>query len=209
VCFMTGLRPAAVSVTGVKGRFPNGNEGYLWANGRVIFENGAVLSVIDGLGYPAAGAGSNEQCLVMYFEGEGKTGMVKHNDQFRGVSHCYLEGIGCAGSTFNYVSPDFYQLVPWERPGYKPVGYGFESVAASIRTIHRIGFETAGLDEAEALEARRGLIKDVDEKGIIATPANSATNELVTEAARMSILREGDMVNIIYGDDPHVEPRHG
>ena len=208
VCFITGLKPAAVSVSGVKGRFPNGNEGYMWANGRVTFENGAILSVIDGLGYPDAGAGSNEQGLVMYFEGDGKTGMVKHNDQFRGVSHCYLEGIGCAGSTFNFVSPDFYQLVPWEGPGYKPVGYGFESVAANIRTIHRIGAETAGLPEPDALAKRRAIIDEVDAKGIIATPANSATNELVTEAARMSILSDGDAVNIVYGDAPHVEPRH-
>jgi len=37
VSFITGLRPVAVSVSGVKGRFPNGQEGYLWANGRVCF----------------------------------------------------------------------------------------------------------------------------------------------------------------------------
>lgn len=209
VCFITGLRPASLSVTGIKGRFPNGNEGYMWANGRVVFENGAVLSVTDGLGYPDEGAGSNEQCLTMYFEGEGKTGMVKHNDQFRGVSHSYLSGLGCAGSVFNYVSPDFYQLVPWEGAGYKPVGYGFASVAATINTIHRIGNETAGMDEAAALAKRRAIIKEVDERGIIATPANSAVNELVMEAARMSILSDGDVVNIVYDDHPHVEPRHG
>ena len=75
VCFITGLKPASVSVQGVKGRFPNGNEGYIWANGRVVFENGAILSVTDGLGYPDEGAGSNEQCLTMFCEGEGKTGM--------------------------------------------------------------------------------------------------------------------------------------
>ena len=58
VQFITGLRPVAVSVSGVKGRFPNGKEGYMWANGRVRYENGAVLSVIDGLGYPDDGAGT-------------------------------------------------------------------------------------------------------------------------------------------------------
>jgi predicted dehydrogenase len=209
VCFITGLKPVAVSVSGVKGRFPNGNEGYLWANGRVIFENGAILSVTDGLGYPDDGAGSNEQCLSMFFEGSGKTGCLKHDDQFRGVSHSYLSGIGCAGSTFNYVSPDFYQLVPWEGPGYKPVGYGFASVAASITTMGRLNHATAGLSGKDALEKRRALIREVDEKGIIATPANSSVNELVMEAARISILRDGDLVNILYGDSPYVEPRHG
>ena len=208
VCFITALRPVSLSVAGVKGRFPNGNEGYMWANGRVVFENGAILSVTDGLGYPDEGAGSNEQCLTMYFEGEGKTGMVKHNDQFRGVSHSYLTGAGCAGSTFNYVSPDFYQLVPWEGPGSKPVGYGFASVAATIDTIHRIANETADMDEARALEQRRAIIEQVDANGLIATPANSSVNELVMEAARTSILSDGDIVDIIYDEHPHVEPRH-
>ncbi|GAH08777.1 unnamed protein product, partial [marine sediment metagenome] len=69
VYFITGLKPVEVSVCGVKGKFPNGNEGYMWANGRVRFENGALLTVTDGLGYPDDGAGSNEQCLTMFCEG--------------------------------------------------------------------------------------------------------------------------------------------
>ena len=208
VLFITGLKPVEVSVSGIKGKFPNGNEGYLWANGRVKYENGALLSVIDGLGYPDAGAGSNEQCLTMFCEGQGKTGMIKHNDQSRGVTHCFLEGIGCAGSQFNYVNPDFYQLVPWEGPGSKPVGYGFDSVAATINTIHRIENEIASFSEDESLKKRREIIREVDKRGIIATPANSYINELVVEAARMSILSDGDAVQIIYGDKPHIEPRH-
>jgi len=207
VYFITDLKPAEVCVAGVKGTFPNGNEGYMWANGRVRFENGALLCVTDGLGYPDDGAGSNEQCLTMYCEGDGKTGMIKHNDQFRGVRHSYLEGIGCAGSHFNYINPDFYRLVPWERDGYKPIGYGFDSIAASIHTMHRIECEAAGLAEDESLACRRRLIAEVDAKGIIATPANSAINELVVEAARMSILADGEPVTIHYGDKPHVARR--
>ena len=69
VYFITGLRPVEVAVAGVKGKFPTGNEAFLWANGRVRYENGALLSVIDGLGYPDVGAGSNDQCLVLYCEG--------------------------------------------------------------------------------------------------------------------------------------------
>lgn len=205
VYFITGIRPVEVSVAGVKGRFPNGKEGYLWANGRVIYENGAILSVTDGLGYPDNGAGSNEQCLTMFCEGKGKTGMVLHDDQFRGVAHSYLEGIGCAGSHYNYVNPDFYRLVPWEGEGFKPVGYGFDSVAASLNVIHKIENAVAGLAPEQALAARREMIKAVDEKGLIATPANSSINELVVEAARLSILNDGDRVRIVYGDNPHVE----
>ncbi|MDI6775415.1 MAG: Gfo/Idh/MocA family oxidoreductase [Verrucomicrobiota bacterium] len=205
VWFITKLKPARVSVSGVKGKFPNGNEGFMWANGRVIYENGAVLSVTDGLGYPDEGAGSNEQCLTMFCEGSGKTGLIAHDDQFRGVEHSYLKGIGCAGSVFNYINPDFYRLVPWEGPGYKPVGYGFDSVAATINMIHRIENDVTGLPVEESLAKRRAIIKDVDEKAIIATPANSNTNELVVEAARLSILNDGKMARIVYGKNPRAE----
>ncbi|MDD5686711.1 MAG: Gfo/Idh/MocA family oxidoreductase [Elusimicrobia bacterium] len=207
VYFITGLKPVEVSVSGIKGKFPNGNEGYMWANGRVKYENGALLSVTDGLGYPDEAAGSNEQCLSMFFEGNGKSGLVKHDDQFRGVSHCYLEGIGCAGSHFNFVSPDFYKLVPWEGIGYKPVGYGFDSVAATLNTINRIENEVTSLTEDKAMNKRKEIIKEIDKKGIIATPANSYINELVVEAARMSILGDGETIKIIYDKNPHIEPR--
>ena len=40
VYFITGLCPAEVSVRGVERRFPNGNTGTMWANGRIVFENG-------------------------------------------------------------------------------------------------------------------------------------------------------------------------
>jgi predicted dehydrogenase len=204
VYFITGLKPVEVSVSGVKGKFPNGNSAYMWAHGRVRFENDAILSVIDGLGYPDQAAGSNDQSLQMFFEGEGKTGMIKHNDQFRGVEHSYLDGIGCGGSHFNYVSPDFYKLVPWEGPGYKPIGYGYESVAASVTMAYNIENEVIKLSDNESLAKRRTLIKEVDKKGIIATPANSYINELVVEAARISILSDGLPVKIEYGKNPHV-----
>lgn len=207
VYFITGLKPIEVSVSGIKGRFPNGNEAYLWAHGRVRFENNAILSVIDGLGYPDQAAGSNDQSLQMFFEGEGKTGMIKHNDQFRGVEHSYLDGIGCGGSHFNYVSPDFYKLVPWEGMGYKPIGYGFESVAALVHAALGIENAVAGLSEKDSMLKRREMIKEIDDKGLLATPANSYINELVVEAARMSILSDGLPVTIEYGSNPHIRMR--
>ena len=205
VYFITGLKPEAVSVSGVKGRFPNGKEGYLWTNGRVRYANGALLSITDGLGYPDDAAGSNDQGLLMYCEGSRRTGMIQHNDQDRGVKHCYLEERG--GVRYKYVSPDFYRLVPWEQPGFKPVGYGYDSIAASLETMQRIEKETAHLGSQDALQKRRELIRQVDATGIIATPANSFINELVVEAARFSILADGEWVNILYGDNPHVEQR--
>jgi D-galacturonate reductase len=205
VYFITGLRPVEVSVAGVKGKFPNGNEGYLWANGRVRYENGAILSVTDGLGYPDEGSGSNEQCLTMFCEGDGRSGMIKHDDQFRGVTHCYLDGLGCGGTKHNFVSPDFYRLVPWEGSGYKPIGYGYDSVAATITTARKMESEVDGMTEPDSLARRRDIIREVDERGIIATPANSSVNELVVEAARVSILSGGDPARIVYADRPRVE----
>ena len=207
VYFITGLKPVEVSVSGVKGNFPNGNEGYMWANGRVRFENGAILSVTDGLGYPDEGSGSNDQCLIMYCEGEGKTGMIEHDDQFRGVKHCYTAGEGPGGTLHNYVNPDFFRLVVWEGDGYKPVGYGYDSIAATVNTVHRMENDVSALSEDQALPRRQEIIKEVDEKGIIATPANSYINELVVEAARLSIANDGDVARIEYGDRPHVALR--
>ncbi len=207
VYFITGLKPIELSVAGVKGKFPNGNEGYLWANGRVRFENGAILSVINGLGYPDAGAGSNEQCLAMFCEGQGKTGLIQHDDQFRGVIHCYPDGIGCAGSQYNYINPDFFQLVPWEGAGFKPIGYGVDSVWAILNAMIRIEAETVALKGPRALRRRQELIAEVDKQGLIATPANSSINELVVEAARLSILKDGLPVHIRYGKRPGVEQR--
>jgi D-galacturonate reductase len=207
VYFITGLKPVEVSVSGIKGKFPNGNEGYLWANGRIRFENNALLSVINGLGYPDQAAGSNDQSLQMFFEGDNKTGMLKHNDQFRGVEHSYLNGIGCGGSYFNYISPDFYKLVPWEGKGYKPIGYGPDSVSATITTAYNIENEVHKMSGSDSLIKRQEMIREVDKKGIIATPANSFIIELVVEAARISILNEAEIVSIEYGQNPKIKVR--
>ena len=74
VYFITGLRPVEVSVRGVEGAFPNGKIGYLWSAGQVVWENGAILSVVNGLGYPDEGAGTNDQALCMFCEGVDKRG---------------------------------------------------------------------------------------------------------------------------------------
>ncbi|MCX7032116.1 MAG: Gfo/Idh/MocA family oxidoreductase [Spirochaetes bacterium] len=196
VYFITGLQPVEVSVRGVRGRFPNGNEGFLWSHGTVRWENGALLSVVNGLGYPDLAAGSNDQGLVMYCEGDGRTGMIRHDDHDRGVSLAYLDGSGPGGSHFNYVSPDYLRLVPWEGPGFRPVGYGYDSVEASILTMARIEGAVRGMDPGRSLAERRRMLAEVDERGILATPANSSVNELVVEAARKSILADGAAVRI-------------
>jgi hypothetical protein len=130
--------------------------------------------------------------------------MINHDDHERGVRYCYLDNIGCGGSQYNYVSPDFFRLVPWEGPGFKPVGYGYDSIAANLETMHRIEQDVADLDDEASRNRRREIIHEVDRAGLIATPRNSYINELVIEAARLSIINDGALVNILYGDNPHV-----
>jgi predicted dehydrogenase len=205
--FITGLRPVEVSVQGVTGLFPNGNEGYMWANGRVRFENDALLTVTNGLMYPDEGAGANDQSLIMFCENNGEAGLIEHNDQFRGVIHSYMTGKGAAKKRYHYVNPDFYRLVPWEGEGSKPIGYGYDSISATLSTIYDIENKADPFSKTESLRYRQNRIHEIDQKGIIATPANSSINELVVEAARLSILGDGIPVKINYGKNPHVEPR--
>ena len=193
VYFITGLKPVSVSLDGVKGKFPNGNTGYLWSSGRVRYENGALLTVTDGLGYPDDAAGTNDQGLIMYCEGADRTGMINHDDHERGARYAFLEPNGAA--RYRYVSPDFFRLVPWEGAGSKPVGYGYDSIAANLQMMQRV----------EAAADRQALLREIDTAGIIATPCNSFINELVVEAARESIVNDGALVKIVYGDHPHVE----
>ena len=206
VWFITGIKPVGLSVSGVEGKFPNGKQGYLWANARIRYENGALLSVTAGLGYPDGAAGSNDQGMVLYCEGQNRNGMIQHIDNERGVRYALLEKDYEEGSCYRYTSPDFFRLVPWEREGARPVGYGYDSVEANISTMLMIEERTASLPADKALETRRELIREVDKQGILATPANSSINELVIEAARHSITHEGAWVDISY-NPPRVAAR--
>jgi len=55
VQFITGLKPKEISVKGIKRPFPNGNVAFMWTSARVQFENDAILTVTNGLGYPDLG----------------------------------------------------------------------------------------------------------------------------------------------------------
>ena len=194
VYFITGLRPVEVSVRGVEGTFPNGKIGYLWSAGRVVWENGAVLSVVNGLGYPDQGAGTNDQGLSLFCDGPDCGGLLRHDDQFRGVSHGYVDDR--SGARFRFVSPDYFRLVPWEGDGLRPVGYGYDSIEALVAAAVSVNAAGDVAENAESLARRQQLLEQIDQRGILATPANSYINELVTEAARESIGQAGKPVAI-------------
>ena len=191
VHFITGLLPKAISVYGIPDRFPNGKEGFLWTDARVIWNNGACLNVQNALGFPDAAPGSNTQGMVLYCQGPNDGAMLSHSDQFRGLRYVYTEADGSPGSTqYAEPSPDYFQYVDLGGPGLTPVGYGVRSVEYILQCCIQV--EAAGPD----LAARQTLLQKFDSTGLMATPGNSSYNELVIEAARESILSGGRMVEV-------------
>ena len=177
VHFITGLLPAAVSVYGILDRFPNGREGYLWTDARVIWSNGACLNVQNALGFPDAAPGTNTQGVTLYCQGGGNGALLAHSDQYRGLKYSYTGGV------YAEPSPDYFQYVDLGGPGLTPVGYGYRSIEQLVAAAGRVeeGVET---------------IEEIDRAGLIATPANSAYNEQVIEAARESIRSGGQEVRV-------------
>ncbi len=179
VAFITGLLPAAVSVYGILDRFPNGREGYLWTDARVIWNNGACLNVQNALGFPDAAPGTNTQGLTMYCQGGEGGAWLTHSDQYRGLQYCYTEP-----AAYTEPSPDYFQYLDLGGPGLVPVGYGVRSVKAIIEAAIRVNTDgPAALDE-------------IERAGILATPSNSGYNERVIEAGRESIQNGGREVRI-------------
>jgi D-galacturonate reductase len=200
VHMITGLLPVQVSVYGSIETYPNGNKGYLWTNGRVIWENGASLAVLNGMGYPNVAAGGNSQGIWMFTQGKTEGGLIFHDDQYRGVKHSYIhKGSEAEDSLYNEPSPDYFKYVERGGKGLTPVGYGYRSIEGLVAAVHRVEAHSTDSDAEEALKERKKKIKEIDREGIIATPANSSYNELVIEAGRMSILNGGREVGIEYG----------
>ena len=200
VHFITGLLPVSVSVYGIKDKYPNGNEGWLWTDARVLWNNGACLNVQNSLSFPDEAPGTNTQGLTMYCSGGDKGGWLEHSDQYRGLRYSYVRRPDAPGATqFAEPSTDYFQYVEYPGPGLKPVGYGYRSIEAIVEAMQRV-------EEAPPGE-RAGLLREIDEKGIIATPANSSFNETVMEAGRLSIANAGREVVIEPGNPPRVRFR--
>ena len=68
----------------------------------------------------------------------------------------------------------------------------------------RVNQAAENLSGDQALAARQQLLQEIDARAILATPANSSINELVTEAARLSIARDGLPAAIDYSGTPSV-----
>ncbi|HLJ18010.1 MAG TPA: Gfo/Idh/MocA family oxidoreductase [Bryobacteraceae bacterium] len=189
VHFITGLLPVSVSVYGIRDRYPNGNEGFLWTDARVLWNNGACLNVQNALGFPDDAPGTNTQGLTMYCAGSDVGALISHSDQYRGLQYSYIKRPSGAGATvYAEPSPDYFQYVDLGGPGLVPVGYGYRSIEAIVGACIRV-------EQAET-EDRPKLLREIDSAGILATPANSRYNERVLEAGRLSILNGGRQVRL-------------
>jgi hypothetical protein len=108
---------------------------------------------------------------------------------------------------FRFVSPDYFRLVPWAGDGLKPVGYGFDSVEALVQAARDVNAAADRKEGDAAIAARQKKIEEISQRGLLATPGNSWINELVTEAARISIVQDGQPVVIEYEPKPCVRVR--
>jgi predicted dehydrogenase len=193
VAFITGLKPVSVSVYGIRDKYPNGKDGFLWTDARVLWEGGACLSVANAIGYPNVGAGGNSQGMVMWCQGAKDACLVFHSDQFRGVKCSYTQPGGDPGDTaYAEPNPDYFQLLDQGGGGLTPVGYGHRSVEYIVNACRKVA-------AVKSVGERQRMIRQYDEEGILATPNNSGYNELVIEAGRKSILAGGREVLIAYG----------
>ena len=191
VHFITGLLPRAVSVYGILDDLPNGKQGYLWTDARVLWENGACLNIQNSLSFPDAAPGPNTQGMTLYCSGNSRGAMLEHSDQYRGIAYSFGEPIEGPGAT-QYVepSPDYFLYQDLGGPGLVPTGYGVRSVRHIVEEALRVEREASSSDK------RKKLIAEIERQGIVATPANSRYNEAICEAARISILRDGELIGL-------------
>ena len=191
VHFVTGLLPTAVSVYGILDKLPNGKEGYLWTDARVLWENGACLNVQNSLSFPDAAPGPNTQGITLYCTGSGRGALLEHSDQYRGIAYSLGEPVSGAGGTqYSEPSPDYFLYQDLGGPGLVPTGYGVRSLRHIVDEALRVEREAASGKE------RSVIIAEIESAGIVATPSNSRYNEALCEAARTSILDGGRLVDL-------------
>lgn len=191
VHFITGLLPTAVSVYGISDSLPNGVEGYLWTDARILWENGACLNVQNSLSFPDEAPGPNTQGMTLYCTGSGRGAVIEHSDQYRGIKYTYGTRFGSPGGTYHAEpSPDYFLFQDLGGPGLVPTGYGVRSVRSIVEEALRIE------REVPTPEVRQHLLAEADSRGLLATPANSRFNVAVCEAARESIQSDGKLVRV-------------
>ena len=99
---------------------PNGSEGYLWTDARIVWNNGACLNVQNALGFPDQAPGTNAQGLTMYCSGGEDGALIAHSDQYRGLKYSYTCKADDPGSTAicRTQSRTIFSMWTWAVPGW-------------------------------------------------------------------------------------------
>lgn len=189
VHYITGERPIAVSVYGVRGRFVNGPECVSWATSNIHYPNAGMV-MVNGLGFPGHAAMRNHQGLQIFGVTPGGKGtFLCHVDNNRGM---YYATDPDRGGRVTDAGTDYIGWVPRrEGPGGMMIGYGYESVRELVTTA----FEVAAIQD---LDARRSRITTLDAEYNMATLGNTGWCACVYEAMRASVLDRGKVIEVDY-----------
>ena len=155
-----------------------------------------MLSVLNGLGYPDEGAGTNDQGLCMFCEGDDcgadhppRRPVPRRQPRLRRSPGRARPSASSAPTTSAWS--------PGRAKACKPVGYGYDSIEAIVEAAMRVNAAGAGLAESDALAQAAGGVR-ARSTAAASWPRRptASINELVVEAARMSILHDGRYVAI-------------
>lgn len=195
VNFITGQKAVEVTVTpGADITFSNGVTCAGFTTGVIKYENGATLTVLNGIGIPEKGAPNNDQGLKLL----GTGGAILYNDAFRGMEHTYREDWeGTNGRPHRYLG-DYWQMVTWEGKGKRPIGYGYRQVDNMVQTVRYLEALSMGLEGEERLQARQKFIEEIDALPFLAAAGSDMVREeaLINEAAFASLKEGGGPVRI-------------
>ncbi|MDR3632560.1 MAG: Gfo/Idh/MocA family oxidoreductase [Isosphaeraceae bacterium] len=190
--WFTGLKPEQVVVSGILGRFESGTPCYSWAATQLTYDR-CVLQLINGLQHAGDHRGRNHQGLEIWGESphDFRGTYFCHQDNLRGMDYVYRRDQNPGRPTD--AGSDYVGFIPRSDgvPGKEMVGYGWRAIEALIKAAIRV-------EGADDLRSRQALLTEIDDAGLIPTPANTAYLGLVYEAMRKSIRGQGLAVAIDY-----------
>jgi hypothetical protein len=114
VQFITGLNPLAVSVYGLRDRYPEGGEGFLWTDARVRWSKWRRTQRPELARLSGERPRFEPARLEMLCAGGDAGAMLRHSDQYRGLEYAHIDG------PYSEPSPDYFQYVPLSDQGLRP-----------------------------------------------------------------------------------------
>ncbi len=175
--YITGLKPARVWGFGQKKFLPTqGQDAFDAVQGVIEWTDGSVLWVQTS--WVCAEANSSLTNQGLQLSGTQGEYWADHKDR---KLHFVTQDKG-----FEHFNPNFFkQYEPWDGEGTEYVGYGYDSVMQGVHDARRILRETEGMDAAQALQVRRGMLAELAKKRPL--PQQAVVGTAIAEAVRLSI----------------------